>query len=466
MSQELPKNRLATTDQRGNRVYLYPADVRGFLRNRKTLFHAALTILFLGLPWITVSGRQLLLLDVVHREFYFFGLHFRSHDAPLVLFLFLAFVFLIGFVTTVWGRVWCGWACPQTVFTEFLFRRLERLVEGAPRARRELDESPWTLRKLAIKSTKYGLFAIISLAITHSFLAYFVGSHELFRMISGPPAENWGSFLVILVTTAVILFDFGWFREQFCVIACPYGRFQSVILDDHSLVVGYDPRRGEPRRGEVPKGAIQGDCVNCYRCVQVCPTGIDIRRGLQMECVGCTACIDACDAVMAKTARPAGLISYTTLARLAGEKARVVRPQAIAFLSLFLLVAGGLVTVLLRTNFLEATVLRAPESPYQINSSPAQAERVINHFRVELSNQTSLPAKLNFRIAETAGLEQAELIMPQNPVSLAEGASARAEFFVQFSPALLVHGARKIILKMNDSVSDRDLEVTLVGPGL
>ncbi|RYG63166.1 cytochrome c oxidase accessory protein CcoG [bacterium] len=327
---ELPKERLSTTDQAGRRIHLYPASVKGYFRDRKRYVHGFLLIVFLTLPWIHVSGRQLLLLDVAHREFFFFGLHFRAHDAPLILFLLLGFTFGIGLVTAIWGRVWCGWACPQTVFIEFLFRRIERLVEGSHRAQRALDERPLDSEKMMKKGLKWFLFVVVSLGISHSFLGYFVGTRELVRMVSSSPLENWTSFLMILVTTGIIAFDFGWFREQFCTIMCPYGRFQSVMMDNHSTIVAYDLKRGEPRRGTAPSPSAQGDCVNCLRCVQVCPTGIDIRRGLQMECIACTACIDACDEVMTKVDKPLGLIRYTTERELAGKKTKNVREYSAA----------------------------------------------------------------------------------------------------------------------------------------
>lgn len=360
---ELPKNRLATTDETGHRVYLYPAKVAGYFKTRKQAVHLALMVLLLGLPWIHVHGQQLLLLDVARREFFVFGLHFRAHDAPMVVFLFLAFAFAIGLITAIWGRVWCGWACPQTVFVESVFRRIETWVEGSHRERKLLDEGPWTNEKLGKKAVKWTLFLLVSLLFTHSLLAYFVGSYPLLAIVSSSPTENWSSFLVILFTTGLFLFDFGWFREQFCVIMCPYGRFQSVMLDSNSLVVAYDEKRGEPRRGFVLPGATQGDCVNCLRCVQVCPTGIDIRRGLQMECIACTACVDACDEVMTKIKKPIGLIRYTTLAQLKGHTRKFLRPRTVAYGLLLLATSTGLFLTLRNTDFLEATVLRAKDSP-------------------------------------------------------------------------------------------------------
>lgn len=454
---QLHEHRLGTTDATGRRLFLYPAPSRGVYQRRKRWVHALLMLLFLALPWIYVNGTQLVLLDLAKREFFLFGLHLRAHDAPLLVFVLLTFTFAIGLVSAIWGRVWCGWACPQTVFVDFAFRRLESWVEGSHRERRERDNGPWTSEKIRIKFIKWFLFSVVALIFTHSLLAYFVGSRELLGIVSSSPLENWGSFLAILITTGIVLFDFGWFREQFCVIVCPYGRFQSVMLDSNSLVVAYDEKRGEPRRGlSIP----QGDCVNCLRCVQVCPTGIDIRRGLQMECVACAACVDACDEVMTKIKKPKGLIRYTTLAELKGFKKILLRPRTIAYVLLLSLSAGGLALTLGRTDFLEATLLRAKDAPYQTVETPA-GKLVVNHFRIDLSNQTGTDHKLSFELVD----KNLTLVMPMNPLLLKDRAAQAVDFFVQAPESSLTRGAYKTKIRLNYGTESRELEVTLVGPG-
>lgn len=331
-SRELPEERLATTDEKGKRVYLYPDDIKqGHYRNLRVKLRAFLVIFFLFLPWIKIQGHQAVLLDIPHRRFAILGLTFWAHDAPIFLFVLGILAFGIFLVTALLGRIWCGWACPQTVFIDGVFRRIERWIEGDSVERRKLDDGPWNENKVFKKILKWFLFLLVSLVITHSFLAYFVGTDELLVMIRRPPLENITSFLVMAASTAVILFDFGWFREQFCVIVCPYGRFQSVLMDDDSWAVMYDEKRGEPRRGRVPEGKSEGDCVNCYRCVQVCPTGIDIRRGLQLECIACTACIDACDEVMDRLGKEQGLIRYDTLTQMSGKKVQWLRARTVIY---------------------------------------------------------------------------------------------------------------------------------------
>jgi cytochrome c oxidase accessory protein FixG len=461
----LPKERLATTDETGKRVFLYPAAVKGYFKSLKSWVHPTLIVFFLTLPWVHVNGRQLLLLDVGHREFFFFGLHFRSHDAPLLLFLFLAFTFLIGLITAIWGRLWCGWACPQTVFTESVFRRLETWIEGSHRQRKALDRGPWSKEKIVRKSLKWIAFSFVSLLITHSFLAYFVGSYEIIRMVSTPPAENWASFLIILATTGVILFDFGWFREQFCVIMCPYGRFQSVLLDSNSLVVAYDVKRGEPRRDITLAENIlpQGDCVNCLRCVQVCPTGIDIRRGLQMECIACTACIDACDEVMEKIKKPSGLIRYTTLSELAEKTRKIFTTRSFAYAALLLASLGALAITLGNKDFLDITILRARGAPYQMETIAGQP-RVVNQFKLDISNQTGREELVEVKLSRPWLKSGVELVMPMNKILLPDNARQAVTFFLRFPPTLLNLGARKIILDISTLHSPKNLEVTLVGP--
>lgn len=462
--EELPSDRLSTIGERGSRVYLYPAAVKGFFRRRRMVVQSILMLIFICLPWIHINGQQILFLDIARRNFYIFGLHFRAHDAPFILFLILSFAFLIGFVTSIWGRVWCGWACPQTVFTELVFRKIEAFIEGNHRERKALDERPMDGDKFLKKTLKYTAFFLVSSIVAHSFLAYFVGSYEMIQMLENSPEKNWASFLVSIFVTGLVLFDFGWFREQFCVIMCPYGRFQSVMLGSNSLVVAYDTKRGEPRRGITTSGAPVGDCVNCFRCVQVCPTGIDIRRGLQMECVACTACIDVCDEVMEKIHKPKGLIRYTTLAQLSGQARKYFHSQTIAYIVLLLCSVGGLAFTLSQKQFLDVAVLRAKGNPYEIIKG--DDEIIVNHFHLEIFNQTGRDILLNVRLPEEWEKMKMSLVMPSNPVQLKDSASQRADFFVKFPASALNKGSKNIPLLIESQTGNKKLEVPLVGPGI
>lgn len=391
---DLPEDRLASTTQTGHRVKLYPADVTGYFRRLRTWVYGFLVLLFLGLPWLRIHGKPVLLMDVVHLQFTVFGFSFQADDVP-VLFLGLAiWGFLIAMVTALWGRVWCGWACPQTVFIDVIYRRIERWIEGNAHSQKLLDKAPWTTTKILKKVLKTLLFLIVSWLISHSFLAYFVGSDMVMTMVRSNPLENPVSaaltLLLTLLLTLIIWFDFGVFREQFCIIACPYGRFQSVLMDRDSRGVMYDTVRGEPRS----KSSKTGACIDCFRCVQVCPTGVDIRRGLQMECIHCTACIDACDTVMTKIGAPKGLLRYGSQVELEGGKRSRIRPMVYGVILFGLVSAMGL--VLHMRQPLRATVVRG----HQSFSVMADTD-VLNMFTVHLYNRRSESVSVNLESGDT-----------------------------------------------------------------
>lgn len=397
---EVPKDRLSTTDALGDRVTIYPASVKGFWRNQRNWSQLILLTIFLTLPWIQIGGEQSLLFSIPERRFVFFGLVLYAHDAPLIFFLLAIGVFGLALVTAIWGRIWCGWACPQTVFIDAVFRRIETWIEGNHLQRRQLDQGALSFNKIFRKSIKWSLFLIASSIIAHSFAAYFIGANRLAQMSIHAPSENWVPFTIVLFFTFLVLFDFGWFREQFCIIMCPYGRFQSVLMDNHSLAVLYDEKRGEPRKGSQIKSEINkpaGDCVNCHRCVMVCPTGIDIRRGVQLECINCTACIDACDEIMDKVHKPRGLIRYASLAQLDGKKSHLLNWRRSFYLVLILLATSGLTYKLSTRSSLRAEILRVVGAPYRLLEG-AEKGNVMNQFKVHLQNQSQFPISVNFEL--------------------------------------------------------------------
>lgn len=442
MSQwDLHEARPASFDEQGWRVKIHPAEARGLWRKRRQIVQSFLLIIFLVLPWIQIGGRQALLLDVGNRQFEIFGLSLRAHNAPLLVFILAMAGFGLFLVTAVWGRVWCGWACPQTVFIEMVYRKIETWIEGNAGERRILDKQPWNSKKLVKKSFKWAAFVAVSLILTHSFLAYFVGTDRLAQMIQHPPTENWTSFLFIAFSTAIILFDFGWFREQFCMIACPYGRFQSVLMDSRSMIVGYDYKRGEPRRGSpAVKDQAQGDCVNCYRCVQVCPTGIDIRRGVQLECIACTACVDACDEIMTKTGKPKGLIRYTTLRELGTEISQRIglgpkfhlTPRVGIYSLVIVAAAIGLVVGISSHRAVDVLIFRGKGLPYQITQHAGE-EYVLNQFYAEATNTTDQDLKLLIKNLDTES--PVEIINTQGGLFVRAGKIERLGFFVRFPRA-------------------------------
>lgn len=472
---ELHPDRLSTADAKGRRLFVYPADVKGFFRTQRTRVQMVLIAVFLILPWIKINGKQALLMDIGQRQFEFFGLSLRAHNAPLFFLVLSAAGFGLFFVTAIFGRVWCGWGCPQTVFIDGVFRKIERWVEGPALARRQLDLSPMTLQKAAKRFLKWTLFLLATLILTHSFLAYFLGTDHLAAMMQRPPTENWGSFLFMIISSAVILFDFGWFREQFCTIVCPYGRFQSVLMDKSSLIVSYDSARGEPRATPQLKMIAKthstklGDCVNCYRCVQVCPTGIDIRRGVQMECIACTGCIDACDEVMTKLKRPTGLIKYDSL--LAKEKkTKHFNLRAYIYLTFCIVSIAALGISLKMMSPVGVEFFRAKEAAYSVQKMEDGSEFVLNHLKIELSNQSGNDRNLLFSILNFEKSEDIQLISAAQPLLVGDGKVFQSDIFVRFPKTLLKNGEKKITIKITDeNVSSQvslniEKEVSLVGP--
>jgi cytochrome c oxidase accessory protein FixG len=320
---------LGSINADGSRRYIHPADVRGRFTFWRKLTALALLVIYVALPWIPVKGYPAVFLDVASRRFHFFGLTIATQDLWLAFFFVTGLAFSLFFVTSLFGRVWCGWTCPYTVFLEHVYRRVERWIDGDAAARRRLEDAPWDARKISKTVFKQGIFLLISAVIAHVFLSYFVSIKGLYSMMQGPPKQHLMAFGIVIFLTLALYGAFSWFREQFCVIMCPYGRLQSALTDDNSLVIGYDKKRGEPRGKVSDPNA--GSCVSCNRCVQVCPTGIDIRNGLQLECIGCAACVDACDDIMTKVKRPKGLIRYDSWKGFNGGKTRFVRPRTIFY---------------------------------------------------------------------------------------------------------------------------------------
>ncbi len=404
----------------GHRNTVFPADVRGRFDRARVVVFALLVGLWIALPWIKIAGRPAVFLDIDAREFYLFGASFNAQDVWLLFFLATGVGFGLVFVTALAGRAWCGWACPQTVFLEGIYRRIERFVEGPREKRMRLRDAPWNLAKVARATVKHALYVVASLLIAHIILAYFVSLPRELEMIRHKPGAHPEAFTWVAAISALLYVNFAWFREQFCVVLCPYGRLQSVLLDDHSLVVGYDTKRGEPRgkATEEDKGA----CVDCKRCVVVCPTGIDIRNGLQLDCIACTACIDACDDVMDKLGRPRGLVRYDSPDGLAGKPKKIIRARVLFYTAL--LVIGAVVAgfaVRSRTSF-EATLLRLPGEPYVI-----QGDTLRNAFDLHLVNKRG--GRETFHISVDAGPD-VTTIAPITTITLEAQTSAHAPLFL------------------------------------
>ncbi len=459
MSMKLPSVDSVTTINRdGSRYFLHPSDVTGRFTFLRKAFAITLLAIYVLLPWIKINGFPAVFLDVADRRLHLFGFTFAPQDFWLGFFVISGVGFSLFYITALFGRLWCGWACPFTVFLENVYRRIERLVDGDAHARRALDAAPPSSEKTAKRVIKHTLFLLASTLIAHIFLSYFVSLPRLWDMMLTRPTENLVTFGVVVFLTLVLYGAFSWFREQFCIILCPYGRIQSALTDDNTMVIGYDAKRGEPRGKANTPGV--GDCINCLRCVQVCPTGIDIRNGLQLECVGCAACVDACDAVMAKLHRPKGLVRYASMNELGGKKTRWIRPRIIAYTILLAIGATVMSVSLTRLKPFQLTFARMPGLPYYLGEGHSS---VRNQFQVRLFNKQMHP--LAFTLELVGAPEGTKLSGPEANLTLAPQEERIVAAMIEV-PRSAYHGKQNMTLRITSQpdhgVMDKRFE--FVGP--
>lgn len=524
-------DRLSSIKEDGSRNAPQPADVKGRFVTRRRVVYAVLIAIYVLLPFVQIGGKPAVFLDIEARRFYLFGGTFNAQDSWLVFFFLMTVGFGLLFFTAWLGRVWCGWACPQTVFLEGVYRRIERFFDG-PREKRIRDNAgPMTYALFARKAAKHTAYFLVSFLLAHVFISFFVSLKSLFAMVQQDPREHWVAFLWVLSVTGLLYFNFSWFREQLCIVVCPYGRLQSAMQDNHSLVIGYDVRRGEPRgritredrekkislpqvsaRDEVasarvaegganagraplarsasetlgpapagpsvsharagtpleqlaaeaaaaavPEVRTKGDCIDCRRCVVVCPTGIDIRNGLQLECIGCAQCIDACDEVMRKVGRPEGLIRYDSLAGLAGEQKRTGRPRLFAYGGALTLALGALLLGTLNRNPFEANLLRVRGAPYVLD-----AGTIRNQYELHLVNKNA--EETEFTVAVDVP-DEAKVTIPRTTVKLGSLESFRLPIFVTVDQAEYRHPF-EVEVEVTDGASSRhkEVEARFLGP--
>jgi cytochrome c oxidase accessory protein FixG len=460
---ELHPERMSTTDEEGHRVYIYPEDVKGKWKDRRHFLYWALIVLYLVVPWIYINHKPMLQLDIFHREFTLFGNTWFGMEPILIFLTLVSGIFFVGFMTSLFGRVWCGWACPQTVFIQALFLKIEKFVEGSSRQRRGTEHDPLTFKKFFKKTIKWTLYLLVSLHIAHTFAGYFLGPRELLQMTLHSPLDNMGIFIGVMIFTTIILIDFGWFREQFCIIACPYGKIQSVMMDADSLVVAYDNRRGEPRKSDASKDHT-GDCINCYNCVKVCPTGIDIRRGTQLECIACTNCIDACDEVMEKVHKPKGLIRYSTENQLNGKPKKLFTIRSLVYISISILFMSTLAIFLSRSGNLTFQFYRGIEVPFQVVKNADGSSTVINHFTMKVNHQGDAVHIVEFIVHDLDLKDKIQIVTILKPLKF-DKHEMKTPVFFRFNPSVLSAGKKnvKIDVKENDIIINT-IEVPLIGP--
>ncbi len=407
---------VTTINRDGSHFVLHPADVSGRFMTARRWFALLLLAIYVLLPWIPINGHPAVFFNVAEGRYHFMGLTFITQDLWLLFFLISGLGFGLFFVTALFGRLWCGWACPYTVFLEQVFRRIERWIDGDAPERRRLDAAPWTASKLRKRVLKHGMFILCALAISHLFLAYFVSLPTLYDYMRQSPLEQIRSFVLVFGLGLILYLCFARFREQFCIILCPYGRIQSALTDEDTTIIGYDEGRGEPRGKKGTEGA--GDCIDCHRCVQVCPTGIDIRNGLQLECIGCAACIDACDEIMVKVGRPKGLVRYDSLNGFAGRASRLLRPRILLYSVLLLAGASALTLSLGRLKPIHAQVNRQVGMPFYV-----QDGQLRNQYKLELATKRNVETVFDVEfpnLPETARVSVVREALVLEPQSRAE----------------------------------------------
>lgn len=388
------RDRPTNIDEEGRRKWVYAKQPKGKWYLRRTIVGWSLLLFFISVPFIRVNGHPFVLLDIANRKFIIFGAIFWAQDTFILSLLMLSFVLFIILFTVTYGRVWCGWACPQTVFLEMVFRRIEFWIEGESKHRKRLDASAWTTEKIIKKTVKHGIYFVVAVLMTNIFLMWFIGNEKLFSIIKDPVREHAGEFAIMLAVSVLFYWIFSRFREQVCTMVCPYGRMQGVLLDSRSIVVTYDHKRGEPRGGNT-----SGDCIDCRRCLAVCPTGIDIRNGTQFECIHCTACIDECNQVMTKTGRPQNLIRYDSSVGIEEGHASVWNTRNRAYSAVLLLIMGLFVYALVTRPAIESTILRTPGILYQENADST----ISNVYNIKIVNKTHQNKELSLKVLSHKG---------------------------------------------------------------
>jgi cytochrome c oxidase accessory protein FixG len=441
----------------GSRNTVHPADVSGRFTTARNVVFAVLLAIYAVVPWLEVGGRPAVLLDIAQRRFYLFGAVFNAQDVWMMFFVLSGIGFTLVALTTIAGRVWCGYACPQTVYLEGVFRPLQRLIEGPREKRLRREAGDWTFDRLWRRALLWSIYLVLAAAIAHVFLGYFTPIRGLRAMIAAGPSAHPEAFAWTTAMTAVMFFNFAWFREQTCVAICPYGRLQSVLTDADSLVIGYDALRGEPRGKAKAEGV--GDCVDCNRCVVVCPTGIDIRNGLQLDCIACARCIDACDEVMDKLKRPRGLVRYDSYNGLHHQPRRFLRPRLALYA---LLGAMGLAASYLayrKHTLYEANLLRLQGIPYLV-----EGETVRNAYNIHLVNKHNRRVVFALEPDTSTG---ASFVLPLREVALEPLAGTHAPVFVTLPRARFQAGMKvkiRVVPQGLPAEETRTIEAPFLGP--
>lgn len=459
------RDHIATIDDKGNRNFVHPKKPKGKFTQKRSVVAAFLLVFMFAAPWIRINGQPFLLVNVLERKFVVLGNIFWPQDFYLLVISLITGILFVILFTVVFGRLFCGWVCPQTIFMEHVFRRIEYWIDGDRGQQIRLSKLPWSnpekLRKTFIK---HSIFWIISFIISNDLLMVIVGTDEWLKVVTDGPLAHLGNFIAIVVFTTVFYFVFSWFREQVCIIVCPYGRLQGAMLDRSSVVIAYDYKRGENRakfrkkenREEVGKG----DCIDCNQCVDVCPTGIDIRNGTQLECINCTACIDACDAVMDRVNLPKGLIKYSSEESIAEGKAHKYTTRAKAYtavLAILLVVMGFLLS---SRDVVQVTMLRAPGTIYQTQPDG----RISNIYTYKLLNKSGESQQIELKMIQPKDAE-IEFVGTKSVMELDMQDMLKGSIVVKVNPEELTGSSQELQMGLyaND-VLIKEVELMFRGP--
>jgi len=450
------RDSVATINKEGNRNYIHPQKPKGKLYNLRSYFSYFYLVLFFTVPFIKIGGEPVFLINILERKFILFGKIFWPQDFFIFAIGLLTFLVFVILFTVAFGRIWCGWACPQTIFMEMVFRKIEFFIEGDIAQQKRLNAQPWNGEKIFKKGAKTIVFFMISFLIANFFLGYIIGIDEVGKLVQEGIFIHFGTFSALVLFTLVFFFVYSWFREQACIIVCPYGRLQGVLLDKNSILVAYDYVRGEPRGKATEKG--NGDCVNCHACIRVCPTGIDIRNGTQLECINCTACIDACDEIMDHIGKPKGLIRYASENNIA-KKEKTSYTWRLKLYTIVLTALLSFLAILLITRAdVSARIIKTPGQTYQ----QLEGNKISNLYNIKLANKTRKLIHLELKLENVQG--EIKLI---NKIDVPKESYFQTSFFVIFEKSQMHSRKTKINVGIyEEGKKIQTASATFLGPAI
>ncbi len=457
------RDHISTVDARGKRVWVFPKKPKGKYHTLRAIVAIFLLVLLFAAPFIKIDGHPFILLNVIERRFIIFGTPFWPQDFHLIVLALISLVLFIVLFTVIYGRVWCGWACPQTIFMEMVFRKIEYWIEGDASKQRKLDKMPWNSKKVFKRGLKQIIFFLIALIISHLFMAYIIGVDQVKEIVTQSPMDHVAGFSGLMLFTFLFYLVFANLREQVCIALCPYGRLQGVFVGQSTIAVMYDWLRGEPRgrirKNKEDKEDKKGDCIDCKMCVYVCPTGIDIRNGTQLECINCTACMDACDDVMEKVKRPKGLIRLASYQSIKEGIKNLFTTRVIGYSVVLVFLVALQIYLLTTREPVETTVVRVPGMLYQEQEN----DRISNLYNIQFVNKTFEDITLEVQLQD---FESGEINRVGGEIlSVPSNENLKGVFFIELPKASLTKTKTNLIIEVlvNGEVID-EVKTNFLGP--